>query len=403
MDRIDVAIVGGGPAGLCLARTLVCKGLGVTVFEAGDREGLADPAEDGREIALTHASRDMLERIGVWQHLPTDQISPLRDAAVFDGESDRPMRISHRDGGRDCLGWLVANQQIRRAAFAAVDKQPGVSLETGSPVDCTRPGIGCRRIKLADGRLIEARLVIAADSRFSNLRRMAGIGARMRDFGRSMLVARVEIERDHQHVAWEWFGYDRTMALLPLNGQLASVVITLPHAQAQRLAQLKEAEFSAELTELYRGRLGEMTLCSERHIYPLIGVWPDRLVTERLALVGDAAVGMHPVTAHGFNLGLTGIGLLARELARSGPEDIGDPARLAAYQQRHRQASLPLYLATAAVVGLYTDTRLPARILRRSALRLAHRLPPFRRAVARRLTDDTGRPNPLKRLRALVT
>jgi len=400
MDRIDVAIVGAGPAGLCLAAALDGMGLEIGIFDAGERERLAEPAQDGREIALTHASRELLERIGVWQRLPADEISPLRDAAVFDGESARPMRISHQDGGRDFLGWLVANQQIRKAAFAAANEQTGVDLETGVAVDGTEPGDGCRRILLADGRTIEARLVIAADSRFSNLRRIAGIGARMRDFGRSMLVARVEIERDHEQVAWEWFGYDRTMALLPLNGRLASAVITLAHARARRLAEMDEEQFNAEVTELYRGRLGGMTLSAERHVYPLIGVWPDRLVAERLAVAGDAAVGMHPVTAHGFNLGLTGIGLLARELTGAGRDGIADPARLAAYQRHHRRASLPLYLATAAIVGLYTDPRLPTRVLRRMALRLANRLPPFRHAVARRLIGETGLPRPLARLRA---
>lgn len=398
--QTDVAIVGGGPAGLCLARALDGLGLDIHLFDTAGRATLADPPDDGREIALTHVSRRLLETLGLWRRIPEETISELRDAAVFDGESERPMRISHADGGSDCLGWLVSNHRIRRAAFEAASEQAGLTIESGVGVEATEPGASGRRLLLADGREVDARLVIAADSRFSGLRRAAGIGARMRDFGRSMLLARVELEHDHDHVAWEWFAYDRTLALLPLDSRRASAVITLPHEQARRLSGLDEAAFNREVTELYRGRLGEMKLCGVRHLYPLVGVWPDRLVDNALAAVGDAAVGMHPVTAHGFNLGLTGIEILSGELsgAVSQGRAIADPAVLAAYQRRQRLASLPLYLATASVVGLYTDDRLPARALRRGVLRVANRIAPFRQAVAGQLTGQ-GLPGPLRALK----
>ncbi|NBB92821.1 MAG: 5-demethoxyubiquinol-8 5-hydroxylase UbiM [Gammaproteobacteria bacterium] len=399
--KTDVAIVGAGPAGLCLARALDGLGLEVRLFDSSPAGLLAEPADDGREIALTHASQAILERLGIWQRLDPDELSDLRDAAVFDGESARPMRISHADGGRDRLGTLVANHRIRKAAWDSVAEQAGVEVEAGVSVEGTLLSASGRRLDLSDGRTVEADLVIAADSRFSNLRRAAGIGARMRDFGRSMLLARMTLEGDHEHVAWEWFGYDRTLALLPLNGRLASAVITLPHEHARRLSELETADFNREVTELYRQRVGDMRLAGERHLYPLVGVWPDRLVTERLAAVGDAAVGMHPVTAHGFNLGLTGIDLLSGEMraARQRGRPVSDPAVLSAYQRRHRLASLPLYMATATVVGLYTDDRLPARLLRRSLLRVADRLAPFRQVVARQLTGKGGLPGPLDLLR----
>lgn len=382
----DVAIVGGGPAGLCLARALDALGLAVAVFESAPRSALQAPEPDGREIALTHASRAYLERLGIWQRLPEAHISELKDAAVFDGEDIEPMRITHEDGGRSCLGFLVANQHIKKAAFEAVTEDTHVHLDTEIVVESTQLRDGKRQLQLADGRVIEATLVVAADSRFSNLRRIAGIGSRMRDYGRSMLLAKMDIDVDHEHVAWEWFAYDRTLALLPLNGQQASAVITLPHEKAQQLANVSEEQFNETVTELYRGRLGQMSLQGKRHLYPLIGVWPDRLVDEALVVLGDAAVGMHPVTAHGFNLGLKGVKILSEELAKVTPDEVSNPARLAAYQRRHRMASLPLYLATSAVVGLYSDARLPAKIARRSLLRVANKLWPFRRVVARQLT-----------------
>lgn len=398
-----VAIVGAGPAGLCLARSLDGLGLDIRLYEGSAREKLAEPAEDGREIALTHASRSLLERLGVWQRLDPAGLSDLRDAVVYDGESARPMRISHADGGSGRLGTLVANRCIRKAAWEAVSEQEHVEVETGVRVEGTQLTATGRCLFLSDGREVEADLVIAADSRFSGLRRAAGIGARMRDFGRSMLLAHVELERDHEHVAWEWFGYDRTLALLPLNGRRASAVITLPHDQARRLSELDEPAFDREVTGMYRHRLGAMHLDGRRHLYPLVGVWPDRLTADRLAAVGDAAVGMHPVTAHGFNLGLTGIDTLSGELRRALARgaSIAERAPLRAYERRHRMTSLPLYLATATVVGLYTDDRLPARLLRRSVLRVANRVTPFRRAVAQQLTGRGGMPWPLDLLRGV--
>lgn len=386
MDRCDIAIVGGGPAGLCLASALDALGLDVAIFETSPESALAEPTPDGREIALTHASRAFLESLGVWARLPEQDISPLKDAAVFDGESEQPMRITHQDGGRECLGWLIANQHIKKAAYDAVVEDTSTRLMCEVSVTSSTLHATERRLMLSNGEQVAADLVIAADSRFSNLRRMTGIGSRVRDYGRSMLLAKMQIEGDHEQVAWEWFAYDRTLALLPLNGQRASAVITLPHEQTDRLAQVDEATFNEEVTALFRHRVGEMTLQGERHVVPLMGVWPDRLIDERLAVLGDAAVGMHPVTAHGFNLGLRGVQILSEELARAGAHDLANPIRLRAYQRRHRLTSLPLYLATSAVVGLYSDTSLPAKFARRSLLRIADKLWPFRRAVARQLT-----------------
>ncbi|MFP4208843.1 MAG: NAD(P)-binding protein, partial [Wenzhouxiangella sp.] len=119
LQHVDVAVVGAGPAGLCFARALAGSGLAVTVIDPADAESLVKPAFDGREIALTHASRHRLEQLDIWPHLPADEISALRDAWVFDGDTEEPMRISHQDGGAGQLGFLVPNHRIREAAFAA--------------------------------------------------------------------------------------------------------------------------------------------------------------------------------------------------------------------------------------------------------------------------------------------
>jgi len=386
---VDVLVVGAGPTGLCFARALAGSGLRVAVIEQQPRAALAEAAFDGREIALTHASRRILEQLGLWARLDPDQISPLRDARVLDGRSAFALTFAAGERRGGDLGWLVPNHLIRRAAWDSVQGQPGLEILDQCSVRGIVPGSGHSRVTLADGRQLHARLVVAADSRFSATRRMLGIGARMRDFGRSMLVCRMRIEVPHRHTAWEWFGYGRTMALLPLNGDQASAVITLPPRQIEDLLAQDETRFGESISGFFEHRLGAMTPVARASAYPLVGVYANAFVGQRCALIGDAAVGMHPVTAHGFNLGLQSqqrlAGIVRRAAQRGG--DIAAPAGLAAYERGHRLASRPLYEATNAIASLYTDDRLPARLLRRAGLRVAQGVTPFRQLIAAHLTQ----------------
>ncbi|MFC4726703.1 5-demethoxyubiquinol-8 5-hydroxylase UbiM [Coralloluteibacterium thermophilus] len=385
----EVVVVGAGPAGLSLAAALGSAGLEVLVVEAQAAAALAEPAPDGREIALTHASRALLEGLGIWERLPQDDIHPLRDAQVLDGPDGARLRVGAGGTGAEQLGWLVPNHRIRAAAWEAVAACPRVRVLDGCRVaDATLEG-GLRQVRLEDGRVLRAPLLVAADSRFSATRRQLGIGARMRDFGRSMVLCRVALARPHEDVAWEWFDYGQTLALLPLSGQRASAVLTLPHEAAAALSALEGEALGAALTARFHGRFGDMRPLGPCHAYPLVGVYADRFDAPRAALVGDAAVGMHPVTAHGFNFGLQGQARLARRVvaAHRAGGDVGAPALLAAYAAEHRRATLPLFLATNLVASLYTDTRAPARLLRDLAVRGAARMAPFRRALARHLTQ----------------
>ncbi|WP_370601515.1 5-demethoxyubiquinol-8 5-hydroxylase UbiM [Pseudomonas nitroreducens] len=387
--HVDIAIVGAGPAGLCLARSLSGSGLSVQLIERQPLASLAEPAEDGREIALTHASRAELQRLGVWSRIDSQEVSPLRDAQVLNGPSLFALRIEAGQAGAEQLGYFVANQAIRRAAFDAVHECPDVSLVCGRALrslQVEREGV---QLTLDDDSQVHARLLVAADSRFSETRRMLGIGASLEDFGKTMMVCRMAHERPHHNVAWEWFGYGQTLALLPINGDRSSVVLTLPQREMAPLLELDEVAFAHEMERRFDRRLGAMQLLGPRHSYPLVGVFADRFAGPRSALIGDAAVGMHPVTAHGFNFGLQSQRRLAAEVLathrRGG--DIGGAWPLRRYATAHRLATWPLYQATRLIVGMYTDPRPPARLLRNAGLRLAQGLPPLRQVIARHLAQ----------------
>jgi ubiquinone biosynthesis UbiH/UbiF/VisC/COQ6 family hydroxylase len=388
MLECDIAVIGAGPAGLSFARLLAGSGLSVVLVERSPEAALAEPAFDGREIALTHRSQDILAEIGAWAHIPPEGMSPLRQARVQDGAS--PFVLDFTPPGETPLGMLVPNHLIRRALYRAVEETGCARLCAGVAVTSVETSPKGGVLMLADGSEIRARLVVAADTRLSETRRQMGIATRMRDFGKSMLVARVAHAKPHDGIATEWFGHGQTVAMLPLKGDLSSIVLTLSARQIAALMSATPEAFGADATRRTDARWGALDLVGTRHAYPLVTTYAMRFVGTRFALLGDAAVGMHPVTAHGFNLGLSGAHRLASEIrgAVARGRDIADPGALLRYEMTHRRASFPLYAATNTIASLYTDDRVPARALRGAVLRLGAALSPVRRLVTAQLMQS---------------
>jgi ubiquinone biosynthesis UbiH/UbiF/VisC/COQ6 family hydroxylase len=383
----DILIAGAGPAGLSLAAALAGAPLRVLVVERAPLESIEAPRFDGREIALTHASMRRLEAIGAWGRIARDEIFPLRRARVLDGGSQFALHFEHRGAGA-ALGSLVSNAAIRKALFETVAAQPGCAIVSECAVASIAAAEQEVAATLSDGRILRAKLAVAADTRFSPLRQAQGISARMLDFGRTMLVCRVAHAKPHQGVATEWFGRSQTIAMLPLCEGVSSYVLTLPACEIAALIELSDGEFAADAMTRTHGRWGRLELASTRHAYPLVAVYADAFAGRRFALVGDAAVGMHPVTAHGYNFGLAGACRLAQAVrtAAARGRDIGAPGTLDAYARAHRLATWPLFAATNALAKLYTDERPLMRWARGSGLRLMQAVAPARHAVEARLS-----------------
>ena len=376
----DLLIIGAGPAGLSLAAALAGARLRIAVIERASLASLAAPAFDGREIALTHASMRRLHECGVWARINTSEIAPMKQARVLDGKAALTL-MSPRQG--EGLGWMVSNQAIRRALFDVTGTQENCSLLTNLTAASVNTNTKGVEVMLDDGRALRTKLVVAADTRFSALRRAAGIGAQMTDFGRTMLVCRVAHSEPHHNVATECFGNVQAIAMLPLNGQLSSYVLTLPTPEIEPLLTMHDDEFTADARARTEGRWGELKLASSRHAYPLVAVYADSFVSRRFALIGDAAVGMHPMTAHGFNFGLAGahrLAALLRDASERGA-DIGAQPLLQRYASAHRLATWPLFTLTNAIAKLSADRRPVARFVRGSGLRLMQTATPLRRAV----------------------
>ena len=388
----DILVVGAGPAGLSFAAELAGSGLKITLIEKIPLEILQNPPYDGREIALTHLSREIMQRLGMWDLIPKDEIYPLRDAKVLNGQSDYqlhfPQPTQARGEPADCLGYLISNHNIRKAAYEIASKLDNVTILTGTGVKEVKTSEDEAQVILENGEVLSGRLLLAADSRFSQTRRQLGISSDMHDYSRTMFVCRMKHTLSNQHTAYECFHYGRTIALLPLEEHLTNTVITVDSDKADTIKKMSPEELAASVKEQLKGRLGNMELVSTIHNYPLVGMIAQRFYGKRSALIGDAAVGMHPVTAHGFNLGLSSADLLAKLIleAEQRGQDIGAASLLEKYSTKHMLHAQPIYHGTNMLLKLFTNETAPAKILRGLVLRASNNFPPLKKLITKQLT-----------------
>ncbi len=392
MKNFDVAIVGAGPAGLSFANSLSQSGLFIAVIESQVLESIQNPAPDGREIALTHLSLKILKQLSIWQKIPEENISFIKKADVFDGDSDYSLKFDTTKSDIQELGYMVANFSIRKACFDAIQEKSNITTLYGNKVESIIAGDKNSVVVLENGEKIRANLVVGADSRFSASRRMMGIAADMHDFGRSALVCRMSHELSHNDTASECFHYERTLAVLPLNNNISSIVITLKSPDAAHVLAMTDEEFNQDVAERFGHKLGKMKLLDKRHNYPLVATYANKFFAKRFALIGDAAVGMHPVTAHGFNLGLRSADSLSQLIinAHNNGEDIASEFLLRRYNRKHRNVSRPLYLGTNGIVGLFTNDKPLAKMVRKGLLRFGNRFPPIKNFITHQLTEENN-------------
>lgn len=388
----DILVVGAGPAGLSFAAELAGSGLKVTLVERSPLEVLQNPPYDGREIALTHFTREIMQRLGIWRLIPENEIYPLRDAKVLNGQSDYqlhfPQPTEARGEPADCLGYLISNHNIRKAAYEVVSKLDNVTILAGTGVKEVKTSSDEAQVILENGEVLAGKLLLAADSRFSQTRRQLGISSDMHDYSRTMFVCRMRHTLSNQHTAYECFHYGRTIALLPLEEYLTNTVITVDSDKAETIRNLSPEELAATVREQLKGRLGDMELVSTIHNYPLVGMIAQRFYGTRSALIGDAAVGMHPVTAHGFNLGLSSANILAKLVleAEQRGQDIGASSLLEKYSSKHMLHAQPIYHGTNMLLKLFTNETAPAKLLRGLVLRASNNFPPLKKLITKQLT-----------------
>lgn len=388
----DIIVVGAGPAGLAFCRSLNSSNLKILLIEKNTQENIANPKFDAREIALTHASRNSMKKLGIWGRVKPEDIYPLYDARVFNGDSDYNLHFSEDNPKNpdEGLGFFISNHHIRKASYEAVLEQDNVEMRFGLGVADVKVDYDKASVILEDGTKLTARLLVAADSRFSSTRRKMGIGADSNDYGRTVVTFRVRHTNSNNHTAMECFRYGKTLAILPLEEHLSSAVFTIDSNRAHEILEKSPTERAAEVYKLLDGKLGDVSVDSEMVSYPLVGVHAKRFIGPSCAVIGDAAVGMHPVTAHGYNLGLSSAVILGSEIlkAERRGQDFASQAVLSAYEQKHMLKTRFLYHGTNTVVGIFTNDSEPAKLVRTAILRISNNLPPFKKFITNMLTKS---------------
>ncbi len=385
----DIIIIGAGPAGLSFARALANTDLKIALVERSTEKDLAEPAYDGREIALTHLSHRLMNDLGMWQLIDDDKIALIKSAKVLNGNSPYSLNFDHEETSKDNLGFMLSNNVIRKAAFDSLKGFENIALLTEKEVVNVGTNASAGWIEFADETRLKAPLVVAADSRFSSTRRMMGIATSMLDFGRTCIVCTMQAQNLHQYSAHECFHYDRTLAVLPLNNNQVSIVITLASEETDSVLSMHRDDFARDIERRMSNKLGRLELTSERFAYPLVATLARNFYTNRFAVIGDAAVGMHPVTAHGFNLGLQSAHILASEIKAAiakGADYAASPV-LARYSSKHMRTAAPIYHGTNALVRLYTTTTRPAKLARRALLHLGNIIKPAKGLIMDQLTE----------------
>ena len=387
-NKFDIAIIGAGPAGLSFALGLANTSLRIIVIERSSSNVLEMPPDDGREIALTHLSKKELINIGVWSEIEKKSISKIKEAKVFNGTSPYSLNFDHEETAESCLGYLVPNCKIRAAAYKKAREQKNIKILSDTLMESFSADIDSVHLQLNNKKTIEANLLISAEGRFTTTRRQMGISTEVKEFGKTCIVCKMHHQLFHNNVAYECFHYGRTLAVLPMSGNYSSIVITIPSKEADSILQMDETDFNQDIGSRFDHRLGKMRLVGERHAYPLVAIHASRFHSTRFALVGDASVGMHPVTAHGFNLGLSGAKILSDLIkdALVNQVDFASDSVLQKYTLKHQRKTRPLYHGTNFIVSLYNSETTPGKALRTAALRFGNQIKPFKDAIVKQLT-----------------
>jgi len=342
-ESVDIIIVGGGMVGLMLASALRQTGLHIVVVERMEAAPFMSLGVDCRVSAIVQGNVQILQSLGVWKYLE-DKAGPMSSMSVWDGQEQGGIRFDAIEIKKDTLGYLLENSVLVDALKQSLKESHDVELLCPEIVTSVVWKRDCVHVKLESGRALSAPLIVGADGGRSWLREQADIDTFQRDYGQKGIVATVKPRFSHQTVAYQRFLNTGPLALLPMKGDVCSIVWSAANERADELMALSDSNFIDELDLNLGGLLGGIVEVGKRAAFPLKAQLARHIVRPRLALIGDAAHSIHPLAGLGVNLGLRDAMVLAQEIvdARKFEEDWGDLSVL----NRYLKLRLPDVLMT---------------------------------------------------------
>jgi 2-octaprenyl-6-methoxyphenol hydroxylase len=421
-SQTEIAIVGGGMVGMTLAAATSSAGIATTLIEAESSHDLAEAKFDGRSSAIAYGSKQVLAAIGAWRDLEA-HAAPIREIRVSDGgwrpllhsAHESPLFVHYSAGDLPAaslprveaveahppFGWIVENRAVRRGLLKRLAECPALTHIDSARVSDIEFRTGGADLHLQDGRVIPARLVVAADGRHSAVRRMSGIGFKEFGYNQIAIVCTVAHTHDHHGVAHENFLPAGPFAMLPMTDgpddagvmrHRSSIVWTEDPRIAPWLLSLDDAAFAVEIERRFGTTLGKLEPMGLRFSYPMRLLLADAYAKDGVVLLGDAAHAIHPVAGQGFNLGIRDVAALAEALVdghRLGL-DLGSLTVLENYARWRRFDNLLLTGFTDGLVRLFSNDLPPVRLARDLGFYAFNLMKPLKRFAMRHAMGTVG-------------
>lgn len=400
----DIVIVGAGMVGAALACALGGARLRVALIEAQpfQHDWPAD-SFDQRVSAITRASQNIFQALGVWPAMCKARVSPYRDMHVWDATGDGVIHFDSADIGEPLLGHIIENRVIQSALLKRVAELDTVKLIAPASVVSFDIQAEQVQVTLDSGRVMHAALIVGADGGRSPLRELAGIEVQGWSYGQEAVVARIETSGSHRETAWQRFMPDGPLAFLPLADGSSSIVWSTTPEHARELLAMDDSTFLDALQTSFGDQLGRMLGCGPRAGFPLRMQHAKQYTQTRLALIGDAAHTIHPLAGQGVNLGLADAAALAEVLVQAHREhqDIGEHRVLRRYERWRKGDNMTMITSMESFKRLFGSENVTLRWLRNTGLRLTDSLVPAKNLIMRQATGMEGELSKLARGKSL--